>query len=128
MRVVPRAVGKLTVSEMLTPRVAVVTVQVLVMPRTVSDPLASDAQAVPRSFSMRDCAIAAASVWCDALPMRRVTVAISGTAPKDTIRFDARGIAIGLTASETIKFINLTAVDSVCVTRVGKVTRGGCPS
>lgn len=64
----------------------------------------------------------------DLYTMHGVTVAVSGTAPKDTIRFDARGIAIGLTASQTIKFTNSTAIDSVCVTRIGKVTRGGCPS
>lgn len=57
-----------------------------------------------------------------------VTVAVSGTAPKDTIRFDARGVAIGLSAAETFKFTNAAAVDSVCVTRVGKVARGGCPT
>jgi prepilin-type N-terminal cleavage/methylation domain-containing protein len=57
-----------------------------------------------------------------------VTLASSGSAPHDTVRFDARGVAIGLTASQSLKFTNLTAVDSICVTRVGKVTRGGCPT
>ena len=64
----------------------------------------------------------------DLYTLHGVTLTVSGTLPKDTIRFDARGIAIGLTASQTIKFTNSTAIDSVCVTRVGKVTRGGCPS
>lgn len=64
----------------------------------------------------------------DLYSMHGVTVAVTGTLPKDTIRFDARGVAIGLTASETLKFTNATAADSVCVTRVGKVARGGCPS
>ena len=57
-----------------------------------------------------------------------VTLDVTGTAPKDTIRFDARGVAIGLTAAETLRFTNSPAVDSVCVTRVGKASRGGCPS
>lgn len=57
-----------------------------------------------------------------------VTVAMTGLLPKDTIRFDARGVAIGLTGTQTITFTNSTAADSVCVLRVGKVARGGCPS
>ncbi|HEX8849794.1 MAG TPA: GspH/FimT family pseudopilin [Gemmatimonadaceae bacterium] len=64
----------------------------------------------------------------DLYALHGVTLTMSGTLPKDTIRFDARGVAIGLTASQTIRFTNSNAVDSVCVTRVGKVTRGGCPS
>ena len=64
----------------------------------------------------------------DLYEVHGVTVTLGGTLPKDTIRFDARGVAIGLTAAQTMKFTNSTAADSICVTRVGKVARGGCPS
>ena len=55
-----------------------------------------------------------------------VTVAVGGAAPRDTVRFDARGQAIGLTGAATIKFTNSTATDSICVSKLGKVARLGC--
>lgn len=55
-----------------------------------------------------------------------VTVAVAGTTPHDTVRFDARGQAIGLTSAETIRFTNAAAKDSLCVSKLGKVARSGC--
>ena len=55
-----------------------------------------------------------------------VTVAVGGSAPRDTVRFDPRGLAIGLTGSATIKFTNSTVTESVCVSKLGKVARTGC--
>jgi hypothetical protein len=55
-----------------------------------------------------------------------VTVAVGGAAPRDTVRFDPRGLAIGLTGAATIKFTNSAATDSICVSKLGKVARMGC--
>ena len=55
-----------------------------------------------------------------------VTVAVGGAAPRDTVRFDPRGLAIGLTGAATIRFTNSTAKDSICVSKLGKVARMGC--
>ena len=54
-----------------------------------------------------------------------VTFATSGVA-RDTIRFDPRGVAIGLTGAAIFKFTNSTVKDSICVTKLGKVARTGC--
>ena len=54
-----------------------------------------------------------------------VTVATGGT-PRDTIRFDPRGVAIGLTGAAVFKFTKSTVKDSVCVSKLGKVARTGC--
>jgi hypothetical protein len=55
-----------------------------------------------------------------------VTVAVGGAAPRDTVRFDSRGLAIGLAGAATITFTNSTATDSICVSKLGKVARIGC--
>ena len=55
-----------------------------------------------------------------------VTVAVGGAAPRDTVRFDPRGLAIGLTGAATITFTNSTVTDSICVSKLGKVARAGC--
>ena len=55
-----------------------------------------------------------------------VTVAVGGAAPRDTVRFGPRGVAIGLTGFSTIKFTNSTVTDSICVSKLGKVARTGC--
>jgi prepilin-type N-terminal cleavage/methylation domain-containing protein len=55
-----------------------------------------------------------------------VTVAVGGAAPRDTVRFDPRGLAIGLAGASTIKFTNATVTDSICVSKLGKVARTGC--
>lgn len=55
-----------------------------------------------------------------------ITVAVGGTAPRDTVRFDPRGLAIGLAGAATIKFSNSTVTDSICVSKLGKVARTGC--
>jgi Tfp pilus assembly protein FimT len=48
----------------------------------------------------------------------------------DTIRFDPRGFASGITAAAGYQYIRLTRGalrDSVCVSRLGRITsRGGC--
>ena len=54
-----------------------------------------------------------------------VTFTTSGTA-RDTIRFDPRGVAIGLTGAAIFKFTNSTVKDSICVSKLGKVARTGC--
>lgn len=56
---------------------------------------------------------------------RGVTVTVGGTA-RDTVRFDPRGLAIGLTGPPTIKFTKATVTDSICVSKLGKVARLGC--
>lgn len=55
-----------------------------------------------------------------------VTVSTGGAAPRDTIRFDPRGMGIGLTGAATFKFTNSTVTDSICVSKLGKVARTGC--
>lgn len=55
-----------------------------------------------------------------------VTVAVGGAAPRDTVRFDPRGLAIGLSGAATITFTNATVTDSICVSKFGKVARTGC--
>lgn len=55
-----------------------------------------------------------------------VTVTVGGAAPRDTVRYDARGLAIGLTGAETITFTKATVTDSICVSKLGKVARMGC--
>jgi len=54
-----------------------------------------------------------------------VTFTTSGAA-RDTIRFDPRGVAIGLTGAAIFKFTNATVKDSICVSKLGKVARTGC--
>ena len=54
-----------------------------------------------------------------------VTLTTGGTA-RDTVRFDPRGVAIGLTGAPIFKFTNATVKDSICVTKLGKVARTGC--
>lgn len=54
-----------------------------------------------------------------------VTFTTGGTA-RDTVRFDPRGVAIGLTGSPIFKFTNATVKDSICVSKLGKVARSGC--
>ena len=54
-----------------------------------------------------------------------VTFTTGGTA-RDTVRFDPRGVAIGLTGAAIFKFTNATVRDSICVTKLGKVARTGC--
>ena len=55
-----------------------------------------------------------------------VSLATGGAAPRDTIRFDSRGIAIGLAGAATYKFTKSTVTDSICVSKLGKVARTGC--
>ena len=55
-----------------------------------------------------------------------VTVAVGGAAPRDTVRFGARGLSIGSTGAQTITFTNSTVTDSICVSKLGKVARTGC--
>jgi prepilin-type N-terminal cleavage/methylation domain-containing protein len=55
-----------------------------------------------------------------------VSLAKGGAAPRDTIRFDSRGMAIGLTGAATYSFTNATVTDSICVSKLGKVARTGC--
>lgn len=55
-----------------------------------------------------------------------VSVEVGGAAPRDTVRFDSRGLAIGLTGASTIRFTKSTTRDSVCVSKMGKVARTGC--
>jgi prepilin-type N-terminal cleavage/methylation domain-containing protein len=55
-----------------------------------------------------------------------VTLANGGAAPRDTIRFDSRGMGIGLAGAATFKFTNSTVRDSICVSKYGKVARTGC--
>jgi prepilin-type N-terminal cleavage/methylation domain-containing protein len=55
-----------------------------------------------------------------------VTLTAGGAAPRDTIRFDSRGMGVGLTGTATFKFTNSTAKDSICVSKYGKVARTGC--
>lgn len=55
-----------------------------------------------------------------------VTLTTGGTAPRDTVRFDPRGQAIGLTGPSTLRFTSGTSHDSVCVSKLGKVARAGC--
>ena len=50
----------------------------------------------------------------------------TGGAARDTVRFDPRGVAIGLTGAAIFKFTNATVKDSICVTKLGKVSRTGC--
>lgn len=50
----------------------------------------------------------------------------TGGAARDTVRFDPRGIAIGLTGVAMFKFTNATVKDSICVSKLGKVARTGC--
>lgn len=45
---------------------------------------------------------------------------------RDTVRFDARGIAIGLSGAQWLRFTKGAAVDSVCVSRMGKVAPRSC--
>ena len=55
-----------------------------------------------------------------------VTLAVGGTAPRDTFRFSPRGQAIGLTGPATLRFTSGSSHDSVCVSKLGKVARAGC--
>ena len=55
-----------------------------------------------------------------------VTVTVGGAAPRDTVRVDPRGLAIGLAGAATIKFTKSTVTDSICVSKLGKVARMGC--
>ena len=55
-----------------------------------------------------------------------VTLTTGGAAPRDTIRFDSRGMGIGLAGAATFKFTNSTVTDSICVSKYGKVARTGC--
>ena len=55
-----------------------------------------------------------------------VTFTTGGASPRDTIRFDSRGMGIGLAGAATFKFTNTTAKDSICVSKYGKVARTGC--
>src|SRR6476646_2759265 len=50
----------------------------------------------------------------------------TGGAARDTMRFDPRGVAIGLTGAAMYKFTNATVKDSICVSKLGKVARSGC--
>ena len=54
-----------------------------------------------------------------------VTFTTGGVA-RDTVRFDPRGVAIGLTGAAMFKFTNATVKDSICVSKLGKVARLGC--
>ena len=45
---------------------------------------------------------------------------------RDTVRYDARGIAIGLSGAQWLRFSKDTKVDSVCVSRMGKVAPRSC--
>lgn len=54
-----------------------------------------------------------------------VTLTTGGT-PRDTIRFDSRGMGIGLAGVAIFKFTNSTVKDSICVSKYGKVARTGC--
>jgi prepilin-type N-terminal cleavage/methylation domain-containing protein len=51
-------------------------------------------------------------------------VALSAT--RDEIAFDPRGFAMGTSAMERVRLTRGTLVDSVCVTRLGKVIYRGC--
>ena len=62
----------------------------------------------------------------DMLAEHGVTVTVGGAAPRDTVRFDARGLAVGLAGSATIIFTKATVTDSICVSKLGKVARMGC--
>ena len=45
---------------------------------------------------------------------------------RDTLRFDPRGMAIGLTGAQWIRFSRDAVIDSVCVNRMGKVAQKSC--
>lgn len=54
-------------------------------------------------------------------------VALSvSTGGRDTLRFDPRGVAIGLNGAQWFRFTRDATVDSVCVSRFGKVMLKGC--
>ena len=54
-----------------------------------------------------------------------VTYGVS-TGGRDTVRFDPRGMAIGLSGAQWLRFTKDAAIDSVCVSRMGKVAPRSC--
>ena len=54
-----------------------------------------------------------------------VTLGVSAGG-RDTLRFDPRGVAIGLNGAQWFRFTRDGTVDSVCVSRFGKVAQKGC--
>jgi prepilin-type N-terminal cleavage/methylation domain-containing protein len=51
---------------------------------------------------------------------------VSLTATRAEIAFDPRGIAIGNASMERVRIVRDSLIDSVCVTKLGKVIARGC--
>jgi Tfp pilus assembly protein FimT len=53
--------------------------------------------------------------------------AVLGASPKDTVAFDPRGFAVGVTTAPKIIVALGGRTDTVCVTGLGKITTRSCP-
>ena len=53
---------------------------------------------------------------------------VTMTASRDSIVFNGRGIAVGLSGSQTITLSKTGITKSICVSALGAILQGGCVS